>query len=164
MGTCWSSWWPTLVYFFCSLRLVSFYTVFKKLSFPLPLLKVETCGFLFWEGFQPNIRLAFQNSSMLLICMGMRYVSTFPMSLISNIFTRSLRWTSLRCVLLIIEIYTYYIFIKKYPQRISRKKLPCSGRSVLGDLPSLHLRPLKQKELCLLQKNKPRGFNFTGNA
>lgn len=40
-------------------------------------LKVETCGFLLWEGFQPNIRLAYQSSSMLLIYMGMRYVHNF---------------------------------------------------------------------------------------
>lgn len=64
--------------------------LFKKMSFPLPLLKVETCGFLFWEGFQPIIRLAFQSSSMLLICMGMRYVSTFAMSFIPNTLTRGL--------------------------------------------------------------------------
>jgi len=64
--------------------------LFKKMSFPLPLLKVETCGFLFWEGFQPIIRLAFQSSSMLLICMGMRYVSTFAMLFILNTLTRGL--------------------------------------------------------------------------
>lgn len=78
-----------LVLFF-SLRFVCVVVLhlFKKMSFPLPLLKVETCGFLFWEGFQPIIRLAFQSSSMLLICMGMRYVSTFAMSFLSNALTR----------------------------------------------------------------------------
>lgn len=40
-------------------------------------LKVEISGFLLWEGLQPSIRLAYQSSSMLVICMGMRYVYNF---------------------------------------------------------------------------------------
>lgn len=142
------------------------------MSFPLPLLKVETCGFLFWEGFQPIIRLAFQNSSMLLICMGMRYVSIFAMSFIPNTLTRGFKWASLRHVLLITEVChnprkTKYVCIY---WGIFRIKFPCFGGRALGDLTSmvksstiLHSRPLLSRELCLLQVSKARGFRFPGN-
>lgn len=139
------------------------------MSFPLPLLKVETCGFLFWESFQPIIRLAFQSSSMLLICMGMRYVSIFAMSFVPNTLTRGLEWTSLRHVLLIIEVChnsmkTKYVCIY---WGIFRIKFPCFGGRALGDLTSwwrvLQSDTLLSGELCLLQVSKPRGFKFPGN-
>lgn len=69
------------------------YHLTLNIFFPVPLLKVETCGFLFWEGFQPNIPLAYQNSSILLICMGMRYVYNFNFCSVvySKTFTSDLK-------------------------------------------------------------------------